>query len=130
MKAYRTLRGHVQKVLDAYSLNSSQWAILGYLYEHSDGASVNSLAQLLDVKAPLVSVLVAPLLTARLLATAENSVDRRAKSLTITDKGKALVKVVEETLQLRLLTIFSSVSDEDMRSYMDVLQRIIDYRNP
>ena len=129
MRAYRALRADVHEVLDLYSLNSSQWAILGHLYEHLEGATVGELAHLLDVKAPLISILTIQLLERNLLGTKETTSDKRTKCLLISSDGISLVNEVERLLVTHSQPMFATLSKRDIRSYHKVLQTIISYKN-
>jgi MarR family transcriptional regulator for hemolysin len=126
MRAYRALRSHVQGVLDGYTINATQWSILGHLYDSPSGVRPSDLAVLLDVKAPLITALVGPLETRGIVVRSAVSNDKRAVTLILTTSGQRAVVDIEAHLVTLGQRLFASVTPAEMQTYHKVLQTIID----
>lgn len=125
MRAYRVLRGKVQTVLEPYGINASQWAILGALFEQAEGMRPTDIATLLDVKAPLITMLVGPLFDMALINRIDLLPDKRSRGLQLSPSGRELVKEIEQQLRELGPQLFVGVSAEEMIAYHKVLAAII-----
>ncbi len=125
VKAYRILRNHVLDALAKSGLSTTEWAILGIVYERKDGMRLSELAATLDVEAPFVTAVTNDLQKKELIEIIIHPKDRRAKLLFITKKSKSLVPKVEESLKSMLKELLSGTTKEDMDTYRKVLETIV-----
>ena len=125
MRAHRILRGHVQSVLAPYAINASQWAILGSLYDRPEGMRPTDIANLLEVKAPLITLLVGPLFARSLIDRGEQLPDKRARTITLTASGRSMVEEAEDLLAALGPLLFKGISSSEMATYHKILQAII-----
>lgn len=124
-RAYRVLRQHVVDVLAQYELTPTYWSMLGIIYESRDGIRQIDVADAMQVKPPLVTMMTRELLAKGLVASVVNQFDARAKLLTTTPAGKKQVKTVEAALSKMLDKLLYGVNDSDMKTYNKVLTTII-----
>lgn len=124
-RAYRVLRQHVVDVLAQYELTPTYWSMLGIIYESRDGIRQIDVADAMQVKPPLVTMMTRELLAKGLVASVVNQFDARAKLLTTTPAGKKQVKTVEAALSKMLDKLLFGVNDSDMKTYNKVLTTII-----
>jgi DNA-binding MarR family transcriptional regulator len=124
IKAYRTLQARVNGVLGKFGLNSSQWSILGQIYERA-GLRFSDVAALLGVEPALITMMTEPLLDQGLVQKVPHSSDKRSKILVITDSGRQRVKEVEQLLQSTLEPLLSGASKSELSAYQRVLETIV-----
>ena len=86
VKAQRILRDKVTHALSDYELSSTEWTILGQIYEHKDGIRLSELAIMLGVEAPLITNLIERLVKKELVQKHAHPRDKRAKLLFLTKK--------------------------------------------
>lgn len=125
MKAYRVLRQGVTDCLSQFSINPTAWMLLGALAGSSSGLQSSELADILNVKAPLVTVLVRALTHKDLIHTIPQPNDRRAKVIVLTQKGKHFVEKVEAAMNQELDRLLHGISRPDLEAYRRVLESII-----
>jgi DNA-binding MarR family transcriptional regulator len=125
MKAYRTLRMRVATRLQAHELTPTMWSLLGVVISARDGIRLSEVAHVLEVKAPLVTMLSHKLIDRGYIKRIPHHIDKRAKLLVITPKGKAFMKTVEADLSDELSRLLDGVSDDDLHAYQHVLDAII-----
>ena len=125
MRAHRVLRSNVNAVLEPYGINATQWSILGFLFEQVDGIRPTDLANMLDVKAPLITMLAIPLAQMSLIHRIDQESDKRTRSLRLTAKGRSTVQEIESQLIQLGPSLFSGISQAEMRTYHKVLLAII-----
>src|SRR5258706_4419715 len=123
-KAYRIMRGHLAKILSVYDLSIPEWTILGQVYEQ-EGVRLAEISTILSVEAPLVTTLTDQLEHKEFVYRSDDPQDRRAKLLTLTDKGKELVPKIEKEASKKILGLMKNVSEEDMLAYNRVLEFIV-----
>lgn len=123
---YRTIQNSVNQALAKYELNTSQWIILGWLHDNSDGMRVTALASVLDVETPLITTLINPLLRRGLIVSEADSEDRRAKRLRLTEEGEVLVLQLETQVHANLSYYEAGFKKSELEAYFDTLSRFID----
>lgn len=123
-KAYRIMRGHLAKILSSYSLSIPEWTILGQVFEQ-EGIRLAEISLILSVEAPLVTTLTDQLEHKGLVTRTDDPMDRRAKLITLTEKGKELVPKIEAEASKIILSLMKDVSEEDMLAYNRVLEFIV-----
>ena len=126
MKAYRTLRQRVAGTLASHELTPTMWSLLGVVLHSRDGIRLSEVAHVLEVKAPLVTMLSHTLIERGYIKRLPHHIDKRAKLLVITPKGKTFMKTVENEINTALATLLEGVSENEMRAYKRVLDAIIE----
>jgi DNA-binding MarR family transcriptional regulator len=123
---YRTIQNSVNQALSKYELNTSQWIILGWLHDSSDGMRVTALASILDVETPLITTLISPLLRRELIVSEADPEDKRAKRLRLTEEGEALVLQLESQVHNNLSFYETGFKRSELEAYFDALARFIE----
>jgi DNA-binding MarR family transcriptional regulator len=124
-RAYAILREVVYGELSKYDLTPSLWSMLGIILEARDGVRQAEVARLMNVKAPLITVMVRQMEKRGLIQTVQNQFDARAKLLSVTVQGKKLIKTVETELHDELDSLLTGLSENDLITYHRVLTTII-----
>lgn len=124
VQAYRVLRSKVSQTLDKYDLTTTEWSLLGLIYDRR-GLWGSEIALALGVEPPMVTQLVEHLLKRDLVKTQVDSEDRRAKLILLTKKSRVLVPQVEQALTQTLSDILLGVVPEDLLAYQRVLETIV-----
>ena len=124
-KGYRTLEAFLSPVLAKHRLSHSQWKLLGVVYDARD-LQASHIAEILDVKAPLVTRMLAQLLEKKLIYIEARSKDRRAKWVSITASGAKKLTLVEKDVRTMLGKVFQGISPEHLDAYKEVLKKIVE----
>lgn len=122
---YRAIQSEVHQILRKYDLNTSQWIILGWLYDNVEGLRITAVAEILEVEVPLITALMQPMQQAELVSLKTDPSDRRAKLATLTAKGVNLVKELEPALEKHMAIFDTSIKRSDMDTYFNALQSFI-----
>jgi DNA-binding MarR family transcriptional regulator len=122
---YRSIQARVNELLNGYALNTSQWIILGWLYDNPQGLRISALAEVLDVEVPLVTSLVQPLQAMDLVILRIDPEDRRAKLASLSTAGSKLVPEIEAELAAHLQPFDRSLKPGEMEQYFSALQHFI-----
>jgi DNA-binding MarR family transcriptional regulator len=122
---YRAIQSEVSELLSQYELNTSQWIILGWLYDNPSGMRITAVAEILEVEVPLITALMQPLQRNKLIVLKTDVSDRRAKLATLTKAGVALVAKLEPAMAAQLAAFDSSIKSSEMDSYFSALQSFI-----
>jgi DNA-binding MarR family transcriptional regulator len=122
---YRAIQTEVNELLSQYELNTSQWVILGWLYDNSAGMRITAVAEILEVEVPLITALMQPLQRNKLISLKPDPTDRRAKLATLTKTGVGLVTKLEPAMAAHLSLFDSSIKASEMDSYFNALQSFI-----
>ena len=125
VKANRTLRMRITACLQRHDLTPTTWSLLGIVLSSPDGVRLNKVASLLNVKAPLVTMLAHGLIRQGLINRIPHHLDKRAKLLVMTPKGKNYMKTVEAEMNQELAQLLKGVTQHDLDSYKKVLDTII-----
>ena len=125
MKAYRLLRLNVTGCLSQFGINPTSWVLLGIIRETKDGIRLAEVANIMNVKAPLVTTLVHDLITKELIELLPHHTDKRVKLLLLTPVGKLYMKKVEAVLDQSLRGILAGTTDSDLAGFETVLEAII-----
>lgn len=124
VKAYRTLQMFVQLVLQDFSLNPTQWSILGLLYKEEQGLKSARIAKILGVEAPLITMMTGPLIQRGYIQKIPHKTDSRAKLLLLSEQGRAYVAQVEQVMHAKLMKLLQGVTQQDLDAYRRVLEVI------
>lgn len=125
-KAYRVLKHQTNKLLEPYGISSVEWALLGLLYENSKDMRSMAIADELGVEAPFVTNMHTKLYKMGLIQQTTDPKDNRAKLVSLTPKGKMFTDETELYLRREMKPLFKDVSVQDLLTYLDVLQTVID----
>ena len=123
-KAYRIFNHTLAGVLQVHSLSIPHWKLLGQLYEHGS-MRVADIATLLQVKPPLVTVLLTKLEEENYVRVVTDPTDKRAKLVSMTQYGKAFLITVEPQMQEIVGKLLAGVSEEELEIYRRVLSLIV-----
>lgn len=123
-KSYRIIRAHLAKILAAFDLSIPEWTILGQVFEQ-DGVRLAELSEILSVEAPLVTTLADQLEKKGHISRSDDPQDRRAKLLTLTQKGKEIVPLIENDASLKIKDLLKDIAIEDLSAYYRVLEFIV-----
>ncbi|WP_026840269.1 MarR family winged helix-turn-helix transcriptional regulator [Citrifermentans bremense] len=126
------LTRHWRKVLDVEfqncGLTEATWRPLLHLSHLGDGIRQKDLAASVGIEGPSMVRLVETLIAKGLVDRAEDSTDRRAKLLSLTDKGHSMVARIRETVLFReeqLLNIFTEDEVEQLAGFMERLESAV-----
>lgn len=125
MKAYRLLRANVTECLQVYGINATSWVLLGIIRETKDGIRLIEVANMMNVKAPLVTTLVQDLIAKDLIELLPHHTDKRVKLLMLTSSGKLFMKKVELAMEKSLGGILTGATATDLEGFETVLEAII-----
>lgn len=128
--AYRRIRGIVSNVLRRFDLNTTQWMILGVLYESTTGLRITDIARSVEVEVPLITRLARTLKAAGLIENRASLKDKRAKPLGLTEQGQAMIARVERELANRTERIEEGVSSREVETYFKTLGTFMDNASP
>lgn len=122
---YRAIQTEVTELLGQYELNTTQWIILGWLYDNPAGMRITAVAEVLEVEVPLITALMQPLQRNKLISLKPDPTDRRAKLATVTKAGVGLVAKLEPAMAAQLAVFDNSIKSSEMDSYFNALQNFI-----
>ncbi|MDB5184720.1 MAG: MarR family transcriptional regulator [Candidatus Saccharibacteria bacterium] len=124
-QAHKAVRVHIYRILEQYGLNPSYWALLSAAVNSEEGIRLASVARLMDVKAPLITVLADDLLEMGLINRVPHHTDKRAKLLVATAKGKKLSTEIESLLSNEISLLMDGVTPADAQAFQRTLEAII-----
>ena len=91
-KSYRILKKKTTDFLDQFGLSTTNWALLGILYETTDDALfLFDIADALGVKPPFVTRVIKELQDRKLITVDKSTTDSRAKHIKLTSKVSSVV---------------------------------------
>ncbi len=125
-KAYRVLKQRTAELLKTSDISTVEWAMLGILYDNSQGIRLNILADELGVEAPFVTKMMRKLLKNNLINLIADPEDSRAKVVCLTKQGKSFVEKTELYISKKMKNTFKDISKGDLLRYVLVLQTIVD----
>ncbi len=123
--AHKKLQARIKVVLGEYELNLTQWLIISRLSEIGSGLRTTDLARFMHVEVPLITMMSRPLRKRGLITSDIKLPDRREKLLSVTDKAKEIIGVVEKRLQKQIASMAKDVSMQDLQTYFKVLQSMV-----
>lgn len=122
---YRALKTYTGDKLSVHNISTIDWALLGLLYDNSDGIRSSHLAEELGVEAPFVTVLFGKLKKMNLVDSKVDKNDSRVKNIFLTPKGKLFMPKVEAELFQELKIFIEDIPKKDVVVYLSVLEQII-----
>jgi MarR family transcriptional regulator for hemolysin len=123
-KAYRALNAHLNKALYPYDLSIPEWKLIGQLFEHGS-MKLAELAERLTVEPPLITNLIDQLEKKELVERIQDKKDRRAKIINPTKKAENVIPEIDIKIKQSMNELLAGVSREDLKSYIKVLQTIV-----
>jgi MarR family transcriptional regulator for hemolysin len=124
-RAYALLRENVYAVLSKYDLTPTYWSMLGIILEARDGIRQAEVARMMNVKAPLITLMAREMQNRELLQSVHNQFDARAKLLSVTAQGKKFIKSTDIELQKQLTYLLNGLTESDLIAYQKVLTTIV-----
>lgn len=124
-KAYRLLKNYTSAILAPYNLTTAEWALLGHLYDTGE-LKLREIASLLSVEAPLVTNMVDQLEKNGYAKRINHPTDRRARYVTLTDKGRKSIPEIEKVVKKAVKKMLKGVSILDLLAYMRVVRHIVE----
>lgn len=123
-KAYSRLHTHLTRALLVLHVSIPEWKLLGQLYEHGQ-VKCSILAELLSYDPPMVTKLVKQLEKKGLVRMEQDTIDERAKIITTTIEGNALIEAAEPEVKKVMRVLLKGISPEELTTYLKVLTAIV-----
>jgi MarR family transcriptional regulator for hemolysin len=124
-RAYALLRENVYSVLEKYDITPTYWSMLGIIMEARDGIRQAEVARLMNVKAPLITLMAREMQNRGYVQSVHNQFDARAKLLSVTAQGKKFIKSTDIELQKQLSYLLTGLTENDLIIYQKVLTTIV-----
>jgi DNA-binding MarR family transcriptional regulator len=124
-RAHNLVRARIYAVLAQYELNPSDWSVLGATVAAAEGIRLARVAEQMDVKAPLVTMIAGQLIDHGLIERVPHHTDKRAKLLVATTKGRKLAAQIEAELAAEIATLMDGVSPQEVYAFQHTLETII-----
>lgn len=125
-QAHKLVRFRIYDVLEPYDLNPSYWSILGATVNNPDGIQPAAVAEVMDVKAPLVTMLSNDLIEKGLIKRIPHPTDKRAKLLIATPEGKKLRGKLEQLLEVEINSLLDGLTASEVATFEKALGKIIE----
>tara|TARA_A100000171_G_C2135779_1_gene150106 strand:+ start:3100 stop:3555 length:456 start_codon:yes stop_codon:yes gene_type:complete len=118
----------LRKVLEPYGISHAQFVILATLLWHqksSEEVTQNDLVHLTRLDKMTVSKSLGKLVSQGYLERYENFRDNRAKTVLLTDNGKALTSEIVPLIEGMDALFFGSLIPEDQQKLIKILQALV-----
>lgn len=123
----RTLRGAIASRLGETKITMMEWLLLGVVAQGaSKGVAMSDIANQLNVTLPQVTALVNKLLPLKLIKQKSASNDRRSRLVTLSAKGDAVLREVNDTLENAKFELLGGSSLDEINHYTVVMKNIVD----
>ena len=123
-KAYSRLHTHLTRALFPFNVSIPEWKLLGQLHENGR-VKLAVLAGLLSYDPPMVTKLVKQLEKKGLVKRQQDTIDERAKIITITSSGTKLIDDLEPEVKKVMRVLLNGISREELITYLKVLTVIV-----
>lgn len=124
-RAHKIVRARIYSLLEKYELNPTYWSILGATMQAGEGIRLAKVAEIVGVKAPLITVMAGELADKGLIRRVPHHSDKRAKLLVLTPKGKKLSLQIESELNQEIRQLMEGVSSSEAAAFQKTLETII-----
>ena len=124
-QAHKAVRACIYSVLETRRLTPTTWSIISAVENSKDGIRLTGIATQLDVKPPMISVMVDELIGQGILLQVPHHSDGRVKLLATTPKGRKLYMELERELDTEVARLMSGISANDAAVFRSTLQAII-----
>ncbi len=119
----RLLRISVDRRMSEVGLTRSQWWVLNNLFQHN-GANQAELAQVLEVERPTLGRLIDRLEKKGWVKRVEDSKDRRAKKIFLSDEVSPIIKAMRKIAAEARSDALVGISEEEREQFVDILIRV------
>lgn len=124
-QAAEEIRVTVGQVLeDKYQLSEGKLRVLVVLHQHPEGLAPSVLAAKTGVTKATISAMLRRLRRDGLVTIGEDETDRRAKKITLTEKGAAFMAEVLPGNYLRISRLMSRLSKTEQQELIRLLQKL------
>ena len=124
-KAFRILKYRTKEVLKPFSINATDWGVLGLLIDDKKGMQLRVIAQEAGVKQPYITRSIATLSALGYVTLARSQTDARAQIAFITKTGTAFVQSTEKIVLKQLKETFGNTSKLSLLGYVQTLDAIV-----
>jgi len=121
--AHRKMRAFKDKILKPYGLSSTQWYIVGSVYDtQGKGTRITDLSRQLGTNQSYMTNSVNALVAKGVLQRHDSGVDNRAKIVVIADGYGATVEEIEAKMRAGLREkIYKHISSDELKAYIKTL---------
>lgn len=126
--AYNRLNKKLTVALLPFNISIPEWKLLGQLYDHNN-LRLSALADYLSYDPPMITKIAKQLEKRELITRQQDNNDERAKIITITDKGRALIEELEPVVKTAIRELLVGVTQEELAIYIKVLSVIVENTN-
>lgn len=123
-KAYSRLHSQLTRALFPFNVSIPEWKLLGQLHENGK-VKLSILAELLSYDPPMVTKLVKQLEKKGMVKREQDTIDERAKIITITPQGKDLIEKAEPEIKKVMSSMLQGISRDELITYLKVLTAIV-----
>lgn len=123
VRADRSLRSVISKIVSAYDITMMEWLALAAVYSRQNSVmSMTQAAINLDVTLPQVTALVSTLIDQKFVKQKIQSKDHRSRSLEITLKGRRTFIKIDRAVGQALREWSVGIEPDKMTGYIDVVK--------
>ncbi len=122
-KSFRFLKQKGNSLLAKYELNTTQWAILGLIYENK-AATKTELSNTLLFKKPFLTRIIADLKKRKYLIETQDKKDKRSEILTLTEYGKKFVENTEAEISFFYNMFLSFFDEKELSAYTEFISKV------
>ena len=116
LKITDSILRQVNEQLNKYDLTTEQWVALKLMYD-GIASYPSELSQVMGISAPRITKLIDHLESIKLLTRSHNNKDRRKFAVTLSQKGKSIVKKIVKIESLTPLLDDSKLTEEERYIY-------------
>lgn len=131
LRAFGLFRRTMEPYFAAFGITPAQWSVLHTLRKaESENAAELRMADLGDrllIRPPSVTTVVQRCQEMRLLTVQASATDHRAKSISLTDAGRALVARVSAGHEQQIRAVFGCLNEAEQAALATSLSRLADH---
>lgn len=121
LRLARTYRREVNRALAAHGLSDARALPVLHIARLGEGVRQGVVAEELGVEGPSLVRILDQLAAAHLVERRDDPTDGRAKTLHLTDEGRALAAVIERAVDALRSELLAGVSDADLAAAVRVM---------
>lgn len=129
-RAYRNLRHFMEYQLKPYGLSSSEWSILGVVYDNTKengcGVRVSALAEIIDVEVSFITNMIKKLKRLNLVTHNYDEDDGRSRFIVTTNAGVTMVEEIELSIRREMKKWLGDIDSKDLVVYIHILNKLAD----
>ena len=122
-KSFRFLKQKGNSLLSQYNLNTTEWAILGLIYENKKSTKTE-LSNILLFKKPFLTKIISELKKKKFLIETRDKTDKRSEILTLTNYGEKFVEKTEEEISFFYNIFLSFFDAKELEAYINFISKI------